>query len=240
MSGYPAHLSLTALCQADKYSELNGWRNTDGRQSALSGDTVGNVASSRDNGQMISAPSFHLVRLGIFGHVGRFRATDHAIFARGTRVVCRTRRGLEVGEVLAHSAMAGPDGTHVESADGDLVRGMTAEDELMLTRLNKNRDKAYESCSSLLREFSVPASLVDVESLFDGKSIYFYFHGEVPADIQPLVDQLGEAYEAQVKFRDFATAVETGCGPDCGTENAAGCGEGGGCSTCSIVSACKK
>ena len=198
---------------------------------------------------MISATPFHLVRLGLFGHVGRFRAADHSVFTRGTRVVCRTRRGLEVGEVLAH---AGPTGRDLslgnstngnsaigDSSDGDLVRGMTAEDELMLTRLNKNRDRAYESCAKLLSENSVPASLVDVESLFDGKSIYFYFLGEIPANVQPLVDQLGEAYEAEVKFRDFASAVETGCGPDCGTENAAGCGEGGGCSTCSIASACK-
>ena len=219
------------------------------RPAHSAGRAVGKPVGSRDNAGMISETPFHLVRLGLFGHVGRFRAADHSVFARGTRVVCRTRRGLEVGEVLAHAGRTvtgdsshdtNQDSANLDSPDGDLVRGMTAEDELMLTRLNKNRDRAYEACAALLQHNRVPASLVDVESLFDGKSIYFYFLGEIPANIQPLVDELGEAYEAEVKFRDFASAVETGCGPDCGTENAAGCGEGGGCSTCSIASACKQ
>ena len=184
---------------------------------------------------MISASRFHLVRVGILGHVGRFCAVDHAVYARGTRVVCRTSRGLEVGEVLSQASIL-EDQLGLQ-LDGELVRGMTAEDELLLARMNKNRDDAYAACAKLLDEHRVAASLVDVETLLDGRAIYFYFLGKLPSDIQVLVDQLGDTYEAKVKFRDFVKAAEQGCGPDCGTENAAGCGDS--CASCVISKACK-
>lgn len=203
---------------------------------------------------MISTGTYHLVRVGALGQVGRFPSTDGIRYPRGTRVVCRTVRGLELGEVLSN---APPEGSGVSSpswaeglsspaagsavtrlADGSLVRALTAEDELLQSRLKKNRNAAYEACSRLLAEHGVRAVLVDVEHLFDGSTLYFYFLGQVPEDVQPLIDELAEAYEAKVQFRDFASAVEAGCGPDCGTDDAAGCGSGG-CSTCSIANACK-
>lgn len=200
---------------------------------------------------MISAGSYHLVRVGVLGQVGRFPAPDGIRYPRGTRVVCRTARGLELGEVLSNAPpvdssvdvpawVRGAGGTTgpARPADGSLVRALTAEDELLQSRLKKNRDAAYQACAKMLSEHGVSAALVDVEHLFDGSTLYFYFLGTVPDDIQPLVDELAEAYEAKVQFRDFAAAVEEGCGPDCGTEDAAGCGSGG-CSTCSIASACK-
>jgi hypothetical protein len=44
---------------------------------------------------------FHLVRYGLLGHVGRFAAVDAMRYPRRTRVVLRSLRGLEVGEVLS-------------------------------------------------------------------------------------------------------------------------------------------
>ena len=43
----------------------------------------------------------HLVRVGNLGHVGRFASAEALRYPRRARVVVRTRRGLEVGEVLS-------------------------------------------------------------------------------------------------------------------------------------------
>ncbi len=174
-----------------------------------------------------------LVRVGLLGHVGRFRVIEGVNYRRGTRVLCRTSRGLEVGEVLSPA----PQATGVDDADGTLVRALTAEDELAYARRFKNREEAYEACSRLLEEHQVPAVLVDVEPLFDGSALYFYFLGSVPAEAKPLVDALAVAYESRVKFAEFVAAVEQGCGPDCGTENAPGCGSS--CAGCAVATACK-
>ena len=42
----------------------------------------------------------HLVRVGALGHVGRFTAVDAVRYPRDSRVVVRTGRGLELGEVF--------------------------------------------------------------------------------------------------------------------------------------------
>jgi hypothetical protein len=149
-------------------------------------------------------------------------------------VVCRTSRGLEVGEVL------GPDDSEVgqQHCDGTLVRGMTAEDELLLARLGKHRDEALRACDQLLRQENSPAVLMEVEQLFDAQSIYFYFLGPVSSEVESLMQRLADAYESKARIGAFLEAVEHGCGPGCGTEEAAGCGTGG-CSSCDLVKACK-
>jgi cell fate regulator YaaT (PSP1 superfamily) len=175
----------------------------------------------------------HYVRIGLLGSVGRFAAADAERYPRGSRVVCRTQRGLEVGEVLSplDDAREGPD-------DGALLRRVTVEDDLLLARLEKNREQAYRACSDRLIERGIGAVLVDVEHLFDGQSLYFYFLGETTPELDTLTSELAELYEAQVQFRKFTETLTAGCGPGCGTEDAENGCASGACSTCAVMSAC--
>ena len=185
------------------------------------------------SGKRASVLGQHFVRFGILGHVGRFAAEGAARFPRGTRVVCRTRRGLEVGEVLSPL-----DTTDRDELHGTLLRRMTIEDDLLLARLDRNRSEAFIACESRLRDRGIPAVLVDVEHLFDGQSLFFYFLGGESPEIAELTSELAEAYEATAQFRKFTDTLAQGCGPGCGTAEAEnGCGTGA-CSTCAALSAC--
>lgn len=167
------------------------------------------------------------------GQVGRFSAIDAARYPRGSRVVLRTERGLELGEVLA------PPADESESAaDGQILRGMTVEDQLLEARLNKNRQAAYDACRRRLDELESSVALMDVEQLFDGQTLVFYFLGEQPPELQTVAGELAELYDAEAQIRAFADTLVHGCGPECGTEAAAGhgctdCGAG-----CAIAEAC--
>lgn len=176
----------------------------------------------------------HLVRVGALGHVGRFTAVDAVRYPRHARVVVRTGRGLEIGEVLA----APDDSPHAGPPDGSILRGLTVEDQLLEARLEKNRLEAYEACARRLVERQLPAVLMDVEHLFDGQTLLFYFLGETTPELEALTDELAELYEMHVQFRRFAEAVTEGCGPGCGTDEATG----GGCKSCAtgcaIAGAC--
>jgi hypothetical protein len=182
---------------------------------------------------MDAMASFHYVRVGVLGNVGRFVAADAARYPRRARVVVRTARGLELGEVLSP-----PAGDEQQQSDGALLRGVTVEDELLAARLEKNRAAAFSACMDRIREAGVPATLMDVEHLFDGQTLVFYFLGEQPAELTSMLDELAEAYESQAQLRSFTDALVHGCGPGCGTEEATG----GGCQSCStgcaISSAC--
>jgi cell fate regulator YaaT (PSP1 superfamily) len=170
----------------------------------------------------------HWVRFGVLGSVGRFAAIDAQRYPRGTRVVCRTPRGLEIGEVLAPL-----DNEADQELGGTLLRRVTVEDDLLLARLEKHRAAAYEACQQRLTEHDVPAVLVDVEHLFDGQSLLFYFLGEVTPELDQITAELADVYEARVQFRKFTDTLAAGCGPLCGTEEAGGCASGG-CSTCAV------
>ena len=174
----------------------------------------------------------HLVRVGALGHVGRFTAVDAVRYPRDERVVVRTGRGLELGQVLAPPG----DEPDTSSADGSILRGLTVEDQLLAARLEKNRQAAFEACAARLDAARSPAVLMDVEHLFDGRTLVFYFLGEMTDKLQALTDELAELYEAHVQFRRFTEAVSEGCGPGCGTETAAGCKT---CvSGCAVAGAC--
>ena len=176
----------------------------------------------------------HLVRVGALGRVGRFTSVDSLVFPRRARVVLRTSRGLELGEVLASPEAE----TDSALGDGSILRGVTSADLLLETRLEQNRHAAFEACTARLAELQLPVALMDVEPLFDGRALFFYFLGEVTPELEELTAELAEVYEAKVQFRKFAAALSEGCGPDCGTDD----NSGGGCSSCAtgcaVASAC--
>ena len=177
---------------------------------------------------------YHIVRYSLLGQVGHFVATDAVHYPRHARVVLRSRRGLEVGEVLASPEA----GDAQVSIDGQILRRMTVEDELLEARLEKHRHEAFQACSALLSEHDVTATLMDVEHLFDGAGLFFYFLGEVPREAEDLTEQLTATYETTVEFRRFAETLSEGCGPGCGTEAAMGQGGCESCTSCAVASAC--
>jgi cell fate regulator YaaT (PSP1 superfamily) len=176
----------------------------------------------------------HLVRVGALGHVGRFTAVDAVRYPRGARVIVRTSRGLEIGEVLNPTDEAPARG----ESDGSILRGMTIEDQLLEARLEKNRQGAFEACATRIRELRLPVALVDVEHLFDGRSLYFYFLGDVPPELETVTTELAEVYDAAVQFRKFSETVAAGCGPGCGTADAVGSGCTSCAAGCPVGSAC--
>jgi cell fate regulator YaaT (PSP1 superfamily) len=169
------------------------------------------------------------------GQVGRFAAVDAVRYPRRSRVIVRTRRGLELGEVLTPPEDSDDGRTF---SDGELLRGVTVQDELLQARLERNRQEAYAACAAMLAENRMSAVLVDVEHLFDGQGLFFYFLGDVTPEMESYTTRLAETYEAKVQFRKFTETLIEGCGPGCGTEEAKGQGGCESCSSCAVASAC--
>ena len=148
-------------------------------------------------------------------------------------MVCRTTRGLEIGRVLS------PEESGSVSVDGSILRRVGIEDDLILARLQQSQTEAYEACVELLAARGQDVVLMDVEHLFDGQSLYFYFLGKVPPEVEALTEELAQTYAAQVRFEQFSELLTHGCGPGCGTEEASGGCQENGCSTCAMRGACQ-
>lgn len=177
----------------------------------------------------------HLVRVGAMAAIGRFASVDACRYARGTRVVCRTARGVELGEVLAPpDERGGPAG----ESDGTILRRVSVEDDLLAARLAQNRDAAFRACNAELRRRALGVTLIDVEHLHDGRTLLFYFLGPPSPALDALTQELAAAYDVEVEFRRFAETLTQGCGPGCGTESATGGGCGSCAEACAVAARC--
>lgn len=164
-----------------------------------------------------------LVRFGSLGWLGLFRVDPGSRLAPQTRVVCSSPRGLEIGEVVSDELFEG-----AEPVVGRVLRNLSASDRLLWERLERHRDRALRSCEALLRARQITATLLDAELTFDGQQLFFYFLGDTPPGLEELTAELAELYQAKIHYQRFATTLEQGCGPGCGTV-ASGCGTAGSC-----------
>ncbi len=164
-----------------------------------------------------------LVRFGAMGHVGKFRVDEAGRVARGARVIVQSSRGQEVGEVLL--AAGGESRLLADQPDSGIVlREMTADDRVAAGILREGQKRAFESCRRLIDDRRVPVALVDVEQLFDGKTIIFYLLGDPPPELAELTNELAGRYAAQVMFRPFGDSAVGGCGDGCQRDGEHGCG----------------
>jgi len=172
-------------------------------------------------------PQHHLVRYGALAHIGTFSSNEPCILSRSTEVVVQSYRGLEIGEILT------PRDGQVLQTSGTILRTLTPADQLIAQRIEKNRLEAFAACRSMLEDPDSPATLIDLELLFDGQSLIFYFLGQLPEQIESISASLVQTFDAKVQFRQFTEAVLNGCGPDCGTKDT--CGECENCSSCAVA-----
>ena len=70
---------------------------------------------------------YHVVRYSLLGRLGNFVAADAVRYERHSRVILRSERGLEIGEVLTPPQA----GDAKAPIDGQILRRMTVEDQLL-------------------------------------------------------------------------------------------------------------
>lgn len=174
------------------------------------------------------------VRIGSLAEV--HAATAGGPIDRGRRVIVRTARGIELGEVVGPRRagdLAG-DSSRESTPTVRVVRPTTEEDELLIRRLDRHKRRAVEECREALSDSGSTACLLDVDQLFDGGTLIMHFLGEVDSVAQSITRSIAEKYESIVRSRHFAKLLSDGCGPDCGTAEGGGCGTSGGCAGCAV------
>ena len=175
----------------------------------------------------------YLVRVGYQQEIIPLLAGAHSL-ARGEQIICRTPRGIEMGEV-----MAATNPEYIETSNASkYIRKARPEDELLWRQLTSLSIIASTACQSFLLKKDIPDVLLDVEPLFDGRTLYFHFLGTPSHETEQYVQELSDVYQKSVASSRFALLLEHGCGPGCGTKEKTGCGTGGGCAVCAIAGGC--
>jgi len=183
----------------------------------------------------------YVVAFGKSGGLGCFTVIEPLDLFRGARVVLRTPRGQEIGEVLGPATLrqARLIGSQVS---GDILRHATAEDDLFLQNLGSAAEALFEECRRAAHDLALPLQILDVEVLLDGENAIVQFVGGGDDDVTRLADALPRG-QRQIRFENLAAPGGRDdddhgrCDkPDCGRINGGGgctsCGTGGGCSSC--------
>jgi cell fate regulator YaaT (PSP1 superfamily) len=176
----------------------------------------------------------YLVAHGLFGHFGRFRAAAALDLPRGSAVVIRSDRGMEIGRVLrpatSRHAVFLPNTTV-----GALLRAAGPDDTALASRMAVRAEELLARGEQLIQTLGLPVALFDAEVLLDGKRAVVQHLRWGSTDVRELVSTLARELDMVIELVDVgAPAVEEdhGCG-SCGSGGGCGsCGSSGGCGSC--------
>lgn len=128
-------------------------------------------------------------------------------YRRGMRVIARTPRGLEAGEVLTAANERVLDQLE-NPPSGNIQREMTENDENELSHIAQTTAEEAEKCFEIIREFDLPMDLVDVERLFGGERMVVYYLSESRVDFRELVKRLAHEFQTRVEMRQIGVRDE--------------------------------
>lgn len=150
----------------------------------------------------------YIVRHGAMRFLGDYEAADeYSIYHRGEAVIVRSPRGLEAGEVLCASS---PEAVAAipEPTTGEIVRRMTEFDRQRLARIQSDKGRQFDIAVKHITSLRLPMQLVDVEQLFGGERIVFYFLADHRIDFRELVKRLAGELPTRIELRQIGVRHE--------------------------------
>ncbi|MBX7074820.1 MAG: signal peptidase [Pirellulales bacterium] len=149
----------------------------------------------------------YVVRCGSTRALGVFTTSSGSLYARGARVIARTERGLEAGEVLCEATDQAVNYLD-QPGRGQIMRDMTGEDERELTRIHAAERREFEVCRDHIQQQALDMKLVDVEHVFGGERIVFYYLAENRVDFRDLVKALAAEFQTRIELRQIGVRDE--------------------------------
>ena len=149
----------------------------------------------------------YVVRYGVMRLLGVFSPRGNDEYRRGDRVIARTNRGLEVGDVLCESTEDTAE--HLKDPpSGQILRQMTAEDENELIHMRANESDEFGRCDRIIRQSNLKMQLVDVEHVFGGERIVVYYLADGRVDFRDLVKMLASEFQTRIEMRQIGVRDE--------------------------------
>lgn len=148
-----------------------------------------------------------LVRHGSMRFLGEFTQPPGASARRGDTVIVRTERGMESGEVLCpvtpEAIAAIPEPTR-----GDILRVASEEDRTKIARVREQQKQQYAKGEELVKLHRLAMQIVDVEYLFGGERLIFYFLAEGRVDFRELVKSMAREFHTRIELRQIGVRDE--------------------------------
>jgi cell fate regulator YaaT (PSP1 superfamily) len=160
-----------------------------------------------DSASIRPAAMKYIVRHGAMRFLGEFAAGPELPVRRLDQVIVKTERGLEHGEVLCPST---PQAVAylTEPTSGHVVRLQTAEDRERIEHLKQLQKKQYDTGKEMIASHKLAMQLIDVEHLFGGERIVFFFLAEKRVDFRELVKSMAREFQTRIELRQVGIRDE--------------------------------
>lgn len=151
--------------------------------------------------------SKYITRYGSMRLLGVLATRSEDQYARGDRVVVRTNRGLETGEVLREASenaikqMKNP-------SNGQILRRMSQDDSAELERLQDQQKDYFRRSQQIVARLELKMELAEVEKLFGGERLIIYYISEDRVDFRELVKELAAQFQMRIEMRQIGVRDE--------------------------------
>jgi cell fate regulator YaaT (PSP1 superfamily) len=149
----------------------------------------------------------YVVRYGVVRHLAVLSSRGGTVFGRGTKVIARTNRGLEVGEVLCEATPTRLEDLEI-TTEGQILREMTAEDANEQAHIETSARHEFGICRRHVDDLGLQMQIVDIEHLFGGERIVVYYLAEGRIDFRELVKHLAGEFQTRIEMRQIGVRDE--------------------------------
>lgn len=190
-------------------------------------------------GKPAKGRKFLLIRYGRMNILGLFEHNEAEVPRTPTRVVVKTDKGLEMGDLVGQLSHY-KDGRFRLSEEqvasyyvtseiqfntqpvGKVVRFATPDDISEERHLQASTAEEIASCERIARELGLRMKIIDAEHIFGGERVVFYFMAEGRVDFRELVRRLAQEYQTRIEMRQIGSRDEAkllgdveSCGREC-------------------------
>ncbi|MEM1330711.1 MAG: regulatory iron-sulfur-containing complex subunit RicT [Planctomycetota bacterium] len=198
----------------------------------------------REAYERLNAPKTIVVRFGFMKMVGEFPYRGDAKPGCGSKIVVRTHRGTEIGEMLTSTCPNSGCSKSVSRkemldyiqnsggrdypfySDGKAIRVATAEDMNEQSRIEQSKHGIKMEARRVSEELGLPIKIVEAEPILGGERLTIFYASEDRPDLRELHDRLGALHASRVDLRQVGardearlTADYEKCGQYCCCKN---------------------
>ena len=180
----------------------------------------------RETYERLKPPSSIVVRYGVMKLVGEFPYSGDAKPGCGSKIVIRTHRGTELGEMLTSTCPNSGCSKSVSrqemlqyiensggrdypfSTDGRVLRIATSQDLAEQSRLEGMKPSMVRVARDLVAQLKLPMKIVEAEPILGSERLTLYFTSEERIDFRELVHELSRHYGARIDLRQVGARDE--------------------------------
>jgi cell fate regulator YaaT (PSP1 superfamily) len=152
-------------------------------------------------------PPTFVIRYGQMRFLGEFVGREGYAHPRGERVVVRTDRGIEMGEILCPATER--SALFLENPiKGDILRIANYDDIDAESHLAERSKTGMVACREFIARRRLQMDLIDVEVILGGERMVFYYLSEKRVDFRDLVKDLAREFQTRIEMRQIGVRDE--------------------------------